>query len=138
MKKIILLLMLFSFIQNGIAQNEILGKWLAPEEDGIMTVFKKGNKSFGRLTWAKETVDQNGKPLLDKQNPDPSLRDRAILNMVILENAIYEDGEWVNGTIYHAEEGKTYECTLWMENGKLQLRGYWGWFFKTATWTRAK
>ncbi len=58
--------------------------------------------------------------------------------MVILENAVYEDGEWVNGTIYNAEEGKTYECTLWMEDGKLQLRGYWEWFFKTTTWTKTK
>ena len=35
------------------------------------------------------------------------------------------------------EDGKIYKAEIWVEDGKLKVRGYLGVFYKTQTWLRA-
>jgi hypothetical protein len=39
--------------------------------------------------------------------------------------------------IMDPEDGKTYEAELWVEDGKLKVRGYLGFFYRTQTWVKA-
>ena len=41
---------------------------------------------------------------------------------------IYKSGDKLNG--------KTYKCAIWIEDGKLKVRGYLGVFYETQTWNR--
>ena len=133
---ILLLLPITSTAQS--AQDKILGTWLNEDKDGHIKIYKKGNKYYGKITWLKNPNDDNGKPVTDKENPDKSLRNRSIVGLVILKDLMYKDGEWVDGTVYDPNDGKTYTCALWFDNGNLRIRGYWGWFFATETWTRVR
>jgi len=33
-------------------------------------------------------------------------------------------------------DGKVYKAELWVEDGKLKARGYFGFFYKTQTWVK--
>ena len=45
-----------------------------------------------------------------------------------------DDDEWDDGEILDPENGKVYDCKIWVEDGKLQVRGYVAFFFRTQTW----
>ena len=100
-----------------------------------MKIFKeKGKEKYhGRIVWLKEPNDENGNPKTDPEG-------KAILNMLNLRDFIFEDGEWVDGTIYDPKTGNTYYCTIEMLNkNKLEVRGSldpFGLVGRTDTWVR--
>lgn len=123
----------------------ILGLWLTEEDKGIVEIYRETgddgkSRYFGRIVWAKwdyylEGDPEEGQPVHDRENPDPSLRDRPIVGLVILQNFVYNarKGRWELGTIYDPENGKTYRCTMRLvedpgvEGGRrLDVRGYVG------------
>lgn len=44
------------------------------------------------------------------------------------------DGVWEHGKVFDPEKNKTYRCKIWMDDGKIKIRGYIGPFFRTQTW----
>jgi uncharacterized protein (DUF2147 family) len=123
----------FGFGQNSDA---VLGTWLTQIEDAKIEVYKKGNSYFGRVVWMAEPLDEDGKPQVDKENPNPDLKTRPILNMDILLDLTYDDGEWTDGYIYDPKSGDIFDCKIWIEDGNLMMRGYSGWLYDTKTWTK--
>lgn len=126
----------FGFSQSG--PDKIVGVYLTAIEDAKIEIYKKGAKYHGRVVWLAEPKDEDGKPLVDKYNPNPALQSRPILNMDILTNFVYDDGEYVDGFIYDPKEGEIYDCKMWVEGDKLKVRGYLGWLFETKTWSLIK
>ncbi len=112
----------------------ILGEWISEAKDGKITIYKQGERYFGKITWGKTP----GKK--DHKNPDPKLRNREIVGTVILKDFIFDGEIWENGTIYDPHSGKTYDCILKVKDNqkKLDIRGYIGapMFGRTATWSR--
>ncbi len=112
----------------------ILGEWISEAKDGKITIFKQGERYFGKITWGKTP----GKK--DTNNPDPKLRNREIVGTVILKDFVFDGEKWENGSIYDPHSGKTYDCILKVKdnNKKLDIRGYIGtpMFGRTATWSR--
>ncbi len=95
--------------------------------------------NYGKITWLKKPNDARGKPFTDTENPDKSKRNQPFIGLIILKNFEYKDNEWINGTIYDPESGKTYTCTIWLsDKSTLKVRGYWGIFHETQTWTKTK
>ena len=135
--------MLVCFALSASAQNAdaILGKWINPTGEGQITIYKKADKFFGKLSWIKEPNDANGKPKTDLKNPEPTLRTRPELGMELLKNFTH-DGEntYENGTIYDPKSGKIYSCKMTLNDKKLKIRGYIGvsLFGRTETWTRVE
>jgi uncharacterized protein (DUF2147 family) len=58
--------------------------------------------------------------------------------MEILKDMKKTGTEFSEGTILDPKNGKIYNCKIWIENGDLKLRGYWGPFYRTQTWKRAE
>lgn len=86
---------------------------------------------------AKKPKDSKGIPFTDTENPDKSKRKMPLIGLLILKDFHYSNNEWKGGTIYDPESGKTYTCTMWIENtNTLKVRGYWGLFYETQTWTK--
>lgn len=111
----------------------ILGEWMAPTKDGRILIYKNNDKFFGKITWG------TGGSGTDDNNPDPKLRGRKVIGMEILKDFVFDDDEWVDGTIYDPREGKTYSCKLSLDDkNTLNIRGYIGisLFGRTETWTR--
>ncbi len=112
----------------------ILGEWISQEKDGKITIYKQGERYYGKVTWGKFPSKK------DSNNPDPKLRNREIVGSVILKDFVFAGDSWENGSIYDPNSGKTYDCILKVKdnNKKLDIRGYIGspMFGRTATWSR--
>ncbi|MEM6763696.1 MAG: DUF2147 domain-containing protein [Bacteroidota bacterium] len=121
---LLLLLLGFSFlsIPQVFSQDGSVGKWWNPEKDGIVTIYKKGDKYYGKISWAKN-------PRKDTKNPDTSLRSRDVVGSDIFTNFSWDAGEkeWIDGEVYDPKNGKSYSCYMWLEKNnpnKLHVRGY--------------
>lgn len=133
------LVSLTSFAQSS---NAIEGVWLVESKDAHIKIFKSGNEYVGEIIWIKDPIDpETGKAQLDKNNPEPSLKTRKILGMRLMKGLTFDDGVWVNGSIYDANNGKTYSCQISSINqNTIELTGYLGftWLGRTDTWTRVR
>jgi uncharacterized protein (DUF2147 family) len=49
-----------------------------------------------------------------------------------------DDGTWENGYIIDSGQGKKYKAKVWFEEGKLKMRGYIGFFYRTQSWLPAR
>ena len=54
--------------------------------------------------------------------------------MTIITDMEMDGAEWEDGEILDPENGKVYDCKLWIEDGKLKVRGYVAFFYRTQTW----
>lgn len=141
MKKIIVLAaVLFTSFSALFAQDENLvkGTWINSDKDVKVEIYKSGDKYFGKIVWASNLYEADGKTLRkDTKNSNESLKNRTLLNMVILTGYSYDDGEWTGGEIYDPKSGKTYKSKMKFSGKNLEIRGYVGIFSKTTTWTKA-
>jgi uncharacterized protein (DUF2147 family) len=148
MKKIFALLttcVLIAFVVKAANKDAVLGTWLVEDKDAKVELYLNSKGELeGKVVWLLDPNDETGKPRKDVKNKDESLRTRPVMGM----KAVYgfkwnaETGEWVDGKVYTAKEGKLYCGVLKLNtNGTLYLRGYiCGVKFlgKTNTWTRVK
>ena len=109
--------------------SKIEGTWYNDDKTSTIEI-KKGSdgKYAGKITWLDEP-NENGKPKVDDDNPDPKLQNRPIMGLTIVKNFIYDSGKkrWVEGRIYDPKNGKTYDCYAWFDDGNyksLYLKGY--------------
>ncbi len=107
------------------AADAVLGKWWFPKKNGQFEITKSDGIYKGTVVAYDDAV------ALDKNNPDPELAKRKFIGIDMLSNFKYDPGEnqWLGGTIYDGDSGKTYKCTMWFEPNKpdeLYARGYIG------------
>lgn len=125
MKKIIVLVFI-SFCTTCFSQtmvaDDIIGKYMSENNEGLIEVFKRGTKYCGKLIWNKK------EGTLDKNNPNPNERLKPIRGKEILKDFVFDGtDEWEDGVIYDPKNGKTYSCVITREaNGNLSVRGYIG------------
>jgi len=89
--------------------------------------------------WLSEP-NRDGKPAIDRNNPDEALRTRPLCGLEMLGDFRQtEPNRWGDGWIYNPENGKRYHATMTLDGNLLKLRGYVGipLFGETQTWTRA-
>ncbi|MCK9422256.1 MAG: DUF2147 domain-containing protein [Bacteroidales bacterium] len=129
----IVFLLLVTSAMNGFAQthkaDDILGTWLNQEATGKITIYKEGDKYFGKLVWLRTPLDSiTGLPRTDKENPDVKLKTTPLIGLVNLKNFVFNGkNEWSGGTIYDPKNGKTYKCYIQFEStNRLKIRGYIG------------
>jgi len=134
----LLLSVALAYSQNPDA---ILGTWLTAKKDAKIEITKHKDKFYGKIVWLKEP-NENGKPKVDKENPNEKLRSRSIIGLLILKDFVHVgNNQWKDGEIYDPNNGKTYSCKMKLANSnQLDIRGYIGisLFGRTETWTRAK
>ena len=144
MKKLFLftvLILTTSLVFAGVNPDDILGVWQAGKGKGHIQIFKENGKYYGKLIWITNPKDVNGKPKLDKNNPNAALRNKPLLGLTMLKDFKYDDGEWSGGQIYNPSDGKEYKAYIKLKDlNTLDLRGYVGisLFGKTDTWVRVR
>jgi uncharacterized protein (DUF2147 family) len=98
----------------------------------------------GRITG---TVERAYDPYPNESNPrctacQGELKDKPIVGMKILWNLSKQGNGWAGGMIFDPDTGKTYSCSLTLENGasKMKVRGFIGvsLFGRTQYWQREK
>jgi len=103
----------------------IVGVWLTAEGKARIQIEKSGDVYSGKIIWLKEP-DEDGKPKVDKKNPDEHLRTRPIIGLEIVYGFRYDDdNEWTGGKVYDPESGNEYKAKMTLVDEKtLKLRGY--------------
>ncbi len=144
MKRFLTVLSLLAIFMGRVAvvyaqdnPDAILGVWFNEEKDGKVKIYKEDGKYFGKLVWRD---DVPGTSPYDVKNPDPELRKRKKVGIILLKDFVYDDGRWEDGTIYDPKSGKTYSCYMkLLDDGRLYVRGYIGFSLigRTTYWTRA-
>jgi len=140
MKKLITILTALVLCVNTFAQtvnkDAVVGTWLTGKGNGKVQIYKEGDKYNGKIVWLKEPNYQDGKPKVDKHNPDVAKQSNPLLGQVMLIDFIFDKDKWTDGAIYDAENGKTYSCKITWRDGKLDVRGYIGISLigRTDTW----
>jgi uncharacterized protein (DUF2147 family) len=129
------------FLAADAAPDQLCGTWLNQEGDAKLEIYQKGETFEARIVWLKEP-EVAGKPKLDKNNPDPSLRERPTMGLVILRglHKTEDPNLYKGGRIYDPKNGKTYNCRITRKGDKLALRGFvlgMPFLGRTAVWTKA-
>ena len=137
--KIALFLISISFVSNTNAQS-IIGKWKTIDDEtgkekSIVEVFMKDGKAYGKIIKLFRTPDQDQDPICDEC--EDHRKDKKMIGMIVITDMEKNDDEWDEGEILDPNNGKIYDCKLWVEDGNLQVRGYVSFFFRTQTWLKA-
>ena len=133
--------MVFTLTLSAQMESEaMLGVWETGNGKARIKVDKTQDKYNGRIVWLREPNNEEGKPKVDKNNPDEKLRTKPLLGYSLLKNFYFVEKEvWDAGTIYDPETGSTYSCTITMTDvNTLDVRGYIGLslFGRTDVWKR--
>ena len=120
----------------------ILGVWESGSGKARVKIDKLGEKYFGKIVWLREPNNEEGKPKVDKNNPDEKLRNTPLLGYRMLKDFVYTgEKNWEDGTIYDPENGSTYSCEITMtDENTLDVRGFIGLsvFGRTDVWKRVQ
>jgi uncharacterized protein (DUF2147 family) len=132
----LLALGLFGLAQAATAQ-DIVGTWRTVDDgDGkdrsVVEIYRQGDRYFGKITKIHPRPGEPADPVCEIC-PD-ARKNQKVLGMVIVRNLEKRGNEFKNGDILDPDNGKIYDCKLWIENGTLKVRGYLGFFFRTQTW----
>ena len=126
--------------QSTAPEDAIMGVWETGNGKARVQIKKFKNTYYGQIVWLKEPLNEEGKPKVDKNNPDETYRTKPLLGYRNLLSFEYKGNNlWENGTIYDPESGSTYNCKIEMpDNNTLNIRGFIGVsvFGRTDVWKR--
>ncbi len=134
MRYLFLLTCLFSLTLHA---QDIAGRWVTIDDNtgkrrSVVEITVKDGKASGRIVeiFDKTRMDKTCDACTDDR------KGKKVLGMDIIRNMVKDGDEWEDGTIMDPDNGKIYSCKLWLEEGKLMVRGYVAFFFRTQSWVR--
>ena len=127
------------FVQFSFGQN-VEGYWKTIDEDG-------NEKSIVKIYKTEEgTLEGVIHEVLNPEKKDfvcvkckGDKKDKPLEGLKIIENMKPDDDEWNDGSITDPNNGKTYDCKLWLDEDNknvLNVRGYVGFFYRTQNWKK--
>lgn len=144
---VLLAVILLAPAAYGADADAILGFWNTKDREAKFEIYKCGEEYCGKISCLKypnyppsDKKGLAGLPKMDLENPDPTLRNRPMVGLPLLEGFRYVDeNRWEGGKIYNPEDGRMYSAMLWLDGkDQLKLRGYIGFSLlgRTETWVR--
>jgi len=134
---------IFLLVSNILyAQHEnITGLWKSIDDEtgnpkSVVKIYLQDGKLYGDIVKLFRKPGEDPDPICDKCDDEDSRKNQKILGMTIIEDMVFDDDAWEDGEILDPKKGKTYSCKLWVENDKLQVRGYVAFFYRTQEWVR--
>ena len=145
---VLFLIMLMAAAPAGaVVADSVIGFWNTPDHDALFEIYRCGSLYCGKISSLEEPdyppTDKQmpGKPKVDRNNPNPALRNRTLVGLPLISGFHYEgDNSW-SGMIYNPEDGSTYKCNFSMAGeNRLNVRGYIGipLLGRTQIWTRGR
>jgi uncharacterized protein (DUF2147 family) len=124
-----------------LATDSLVGKWKTVDETtgkatSEVDVYEQGGKLFGKITGLTEPTKANGEPKTCSACSGAD-KDKPVVGLVILKDLSPKGDSYGGGTILDPNDGKVYKATVWVEDGKLKVRGHLGIFYRTQTWLKA-
>jgi len=122
------------------AQDQVFGLWLTEAGESVVEVYRASDgTASGRVVWLRDPKDANGEELRDVMNGTPGKRSRKVLGMEVLRGYRLDDDTWRGGSIYNWRNGNSYNSKMYLESGRLRVKGYYSLLFflgRTKEWTR--
>jgi uncharacterized protein (DUF2147 family) len=114
--------------------DDVVGPWKTDGDRSAIEIYGCGEKLCGKVAWLKNPnyVSSKDGPVgstkVDRKNPDPTLRNRPIIGLQVIEGLTATgDNRWEHGTCYDPESGNSYQCKIYLETpDRLQVRGFIG------------
>ena len=127
---------LFTFLQP----TSVTGTWVniddeTGEEKSEIVLYIEDGKLYGRIERLLLPEDQ-GKLCTQCKGKN---KNQPIEGLVIVQGLSKEEEQWSNGDIMDPANGKSYDCTIRLENqNTLNVRGYLGFSFlgRSQVWKR--
>lgn len=118
--------------------SDVAGRWIMTDGKVTVQVSACGSNICGKIVALKELISKiDGKPKIDRENPDPALRSRPVIGLdILIGMKPAGDGKWA-GAIYNADDGKTYKATIQQSGDKIKLQACVAIFCKTQNFVRA-
>ncbi|MCF8257180.1 MAG: DUF2147 domain-containing protein [Flavobacteriales bacterium] len=118
-----------------------VGKWKTVDDatgkvKSVVEIFEKGGKLHGKVLDLFDPPEPN--PKCDKCAKDDPRHGKPVRGLEVIRNMVKDGQEWASGDILDPENGKVYRGKIWVENGKLQVRGYIAFLYRTQTWLPAE
>jgi len=107
--------------------DELIGEWWTEGNEGRIKFVRAHDGSFtGTSTCCHPKPSSKDNPR-DIHNPDPKLRERWTVGIVIIWKLTYANGEYSSGYVYNPRNGKTYRLQAKLiDHNTLKIRGYLG------------
>ena len=137
-----ILAIIFFLASSILSAQSVLGKWKTIDDEtgkakSVVEIFERDGKLYGKVAKLFREPTEDEYPICGKCTDDR--KDQKVIGMEIIRDMVLDDGEYEEGTICDPKNGEVYVCELWLDEDNsdlLQVRGYWGWFFRTQTWQR--
>jgi uncharacterized protein (DUF2147 family) len=116
------------------------GLWLTEDGKAKIRIARCGEAVCGAIAWMKEPNGPDGKPRLDVENKDQSLRGRPMMGLPILLGLMPDRPDRLKGQVYNAEDGRIYTGFVTVQPDRtLKLEGcvLGGLICESQIWTRA-
>ena len=113
--------------------DDAFGTWRHPENGSLISVYQCGGGLCAKVV---KVTDPSRK---DDKNPDPKLRSRPVVGVVIMSGAKKTGDKSWSGKLYNTQDGETYNGTVTVVNkNTLKLQGcvLGGLICQGPTWTR--
>ena len=142
MKRIFFAMVVSFLLSSGVvlAADSPVGMWKTVDDKtgkvkSEVQIYEQGGKLFGKITSLTDSLDKQGKPVVCTECKGAD-KDKPIVGLVIVKDLSPSKNRYKGGTILDPEDGKVYKAEVWIEDGKLKVRGYLGIFHKTQTWVK--
>ncbi len=131
-------LLVFTLLLNTqIFAQTVIGKWKTIDDEtgkpkSIVEIYEKNGKVYGKIIKLFRAPNEDQNPSC--KDCTDGRKGQKVIGMEIIRGLKKSGKEYSNGTILDPKNGKVYDCKMWVENGKLQVRGYIAFFFRTQVW----
>tara|TARA_R110002126_G_scaffold291772_2_gene457575 strand:+ start:36166 stop:36648 length:483 start_codon:yes stop_codon:yes gene_type:complete len=138
------------FGQTSVDGKDIIGVWKTIDDENGRTkaqveIYKKKEKYCGKIITLldKQTLINKGKKnfedIICEECPEEHGKNEKLLGLEIIWDMTKTPKKYKSGTIMDPADGKTYSCTMWMEDeNTLKVRAWLTVFYRTQTWYRVK
>lgn len=127
----------------GQSPEDVFGVWTTIDEStgeprSQVEIYKVDGKAFGKIVKFIENPQKETTQRCTRCPDDDDRKGELVMGMDIIRDLELKKGKWEGGTVLDPEKGKLYKCKIWLEDGKLKIRGYVGFFYRTQEWIRAE
>lgn len=119
----------------ALSDKDAYGVWKHPENGSLIRIYECGGGACAKIVQVAEAGRK------DAKNPNPALRDRPVVGVVIMQGGKKTGPQTWSGNLYNTLDGETYKGTLQLiSETEMKLQGcvMGGLICSGPTWTKVK